>query len=332
MRSLKTVTILAVFLMAVVLGATTTPERTVEIEVNPVYEKTVPTDPQTGSTADDFNEETDIGHSKTNTTKEATIDRTVSQGVLPGDVIVEETDENYESPEEETKKVVTEFDPETGKVINRVITVKTKTGYTGKVRKVQKFWKSTRTIKGVKEIVLAFVEKYGKKTSEDQFKIFNRIAATDGNRYASSYNYVQTSKEKLENTIRAVTGIFQSPLREEDIQRLYTALSTCDENAQVYVPDTRDIHINGETAWTIYAEMFAATCDKETGVVQMFSFSSSKSGGYIDYTQYSVENFNEIRDILTQWLYRNIGLLFTCANMPPVAQSLGNAPLVQTDA
>lgn len=270
---------------------------------------------RTGGSEDDFHENTDI--QRTSSESSRRWEGTQQQRDLQaGEELLSETfspdviDQGVEV-EEWVSRTLADGRVERVKVTKTIYVTKTTT-----IRTVRKFWNSTVNVDSVKPVILAFTDVYGRELNETQLNLFNYIAATDNQgAYEFNYNYVQVRQENLRKTLKAITDIFYTPLNQGDLNNLEIKIRTCENNEPIALNINTDA---GESynadGWLVRVEAFFATCANGKPGVQLASWAATKSGGWSEPENFSEPNVRTVDDIITQYLFRAMNLLFTCTD------------------
>ena len=268
---------------------------------------------QTGSTADDFHENTDVvrfsnetHHSWDENEAQKPIEKNED---LLGDIVEGEGAPTPVTVVEWVDKILPD-----GRRI-KVKTTRTVTVTKSKViRRVRRYWNSSISLASVKPLVIAFADVYGRELNQTQLDLFNTIATTDDTSSLTwNYNYVQIRLENLKKTLKAITEIFYSPLDQSELDSLEAVIRNCTE------PVVTNINTDaGESytasGWTVRVEALFSTCGKGKPGVQLVTYAAVKSGGWVSPAYFSVPNSKTVDNIITQWLFRHLGLLFTCTD------------------
>lgn len=270
---------------------------------------------RTGESEDDYNENSDVA--RTSKTENRTWSaKENSYKVQLGEELVSEEVIEGPGPKSQTVKEVINVVLPDGRIEQKTIT-KTITASPSKVVKtVKKYWSKSVTLDVVLEVVKAFATKNGQPLTADQLTLFNTMAAVDGNKYYSVYEYLQVKTEKLGSALKAATAHFIRVPTQAELDTIELAIRNCESNEPVTrILNTDFGEIKTSTVWKINAEILFATCGKNKPGVQIFSWSASKTGGW-NPGMYSEPNAETIDALMTQWLYRNLYLLVTCQNVP----------------
>lgn len=273
-----------------------------------------------GETEDDFNEASDVAQSSTES-KDTKITGEKTYELKEGEELEEEYEINNTVPSDTKtweEKVTTIVD---GKTVEKVITKSYAVYQSVKVRRVKTFWKRSDKLESIKPIAIAFAAKYGKKLTESEIKLFNEIAITDGIKFESRYNYFQVKEEDLtEDLFAAALEVYKTKLSQEEQFKFLQRIRSCEEEFVLEVINEKEAEVFSSTAWTVVVQIFAATCGKDIPALQVLAWAAAKSGSYKP-GQYSEANAGTVDTIVSKFLLANLGLLFTCKDVPAVAAS-----------
>ena len=274
---------------------------------------------QSGTTADDFHENTDVVRFS-NETHNVYTDNDDQKELTKGEVNLGDITEDEVAPEpvvivEWVDKVLPDGRIIKVKVTRTVIIKKSKV-----IRQIRDFWNKSISLDSVKPIVIAFTDVFGQELNATQLNLFNWIATTDDEGSLGwNYNYVQVRLEHLKKTLKAITEIFYTPLSQDELNTLEATIRTCNNSKPVAISINTDA---GESytasGWTVRVESFFSTCGNGKPGVQLATFAAHKSGGWVTPDKFSCPNSRTVDDIITQWLIRHLHLLFTCKeiNLP----------------
>jgi hypothetical protein len=276
-----------------------------------------------GTTADDFHENTDVVR-YSNETHNVYTDNDAQKELTKGEVNLGDITEDEAAPEPVTivewvDKVLPNGNIIKVKVTRTVIIKKSKV-----IRQIRDFWNKSISLDSVKPIVIAFTDKFGQELNQTQLNLFNYIGTTDDEGSLGwNYNYVQIRLEHLKKTLKAITEIFYTPLSQDELNTLEARIRTCNSSQAVAISINTDA---GESytasGWTVRVEAFFSTCGKGKPGVQLATFAAHKSGGWVTADKFSCPNSRTVDDIITQWLIRHLHLLFTCKEVGlPVKQT-----------
>lgn len=287
---------------------------------------------QRGGGEDDWHERTDVMYSKNKTTKVDVI-ADPAYCAKANETIVQIVDHVGESEITESVEWRAISHPN-GTITNEKVIVRVNTTKTIKSYKIRTNWTKKYTVSSVKNYVLEFVDTYAKEVTSADLELFNRIATTDGNRFASAYNYLQVKAENLDAVVRASISILQVKLSERDILEYIADIRNCTHGSVVRTTATELIDIIRDDAWTVYAELYAASCTKNAKGYQLYTFTANKSGswlpGVVETSEALEQAFKVIRNILKPWLWRYAGLMFTCTKAPIQRPCYGNDKAIQS--
>ena len=269
----------------------------------------------TGQSEDDYNESSDIARTSDTANKDWSAKENSYKLQLGEELVSEEVLEGSGPKSQTVKEVVTVVLPD-GRIEQKTIT-KTITASPSKVVKtVKKYWSKSVKLDVVLEVVKAFGAKNGQELTEDQLTLFNALAAVDGNKYYSKYEYLQVPIEKLGAALQAATSHFIRIPTQEELDTIELAIRNCESNEPVTrVLNTDFGEIKTATKWKINTEILFSTCGKGKPGVQIFGWSGSKIGGW-NPGMFSEPNAETVDALMTQWLYRNLYLLVTCKDVP----------------
>lgn len=268
---------------------------------------------QTGSTADDFHENTDIQRTS-NQGSQVWTDSQKKRDLESGEVLLGDVVEGQDATQPITFSEWVNQKNADGTIsrvkVTRTILVTKSTV----VRSVRKFWNSSVSLDSVKPIVLAFTDQFGQELNQTQLDMFNFLASTDDQgAYQSNYNYVQVRLSNLKSTLKAITDIFYSPLDQTDLDSIEATIRTCTKDRPVALNINTDAgeKYNAD-GWTVRIEALFSTCAEGKPGVQLASYAASKSGGWATPERFSTPNSKTVDDIITQWLFRTLNRLFSC--------------------
>jgi hypothetical protein len=183
------------------------------------------------------------------------------------------------------------------------------------IKRIRRFWNYKTSIKTVKALAISFGQTFGVPLSASEIALFNSICATDGNKFESRYNYVQTTETNLALIIRRLLSIFKSPIPDQEVIKLLARVQDCMEGAIAEMIPSCSAETHNQDAWTVMAQVFLATCGKDVPYVQVFAWFGSKSGAYKP-NKYSEHNSRVIDELMTRFLFHQVELLFTCPAAP----------------
>ena len=281
----------------------------------------------TGQSEDDYNESSDIARTSDTANKDWSAKENSYKLQLGEELVSEEVIEGSGPKSQTVKEVVTVVLPD-GRIEQKTLT-KTLTASPSKVVKtVKKYWSKSVKLDVVLEVVKAFGAKNGQELTEDQLALFNALAAVDGNKYYSKYEYLQVPIEKLGAALQAATAHFIRVPTQEELDTIELAIRNCESNEPVTrVLNTDFGEIKTATKWKINTEILFSTCGKGKPGVQIFGWSGSKIGGW-NPGMFSEPNAETVDALMTQWLYRNLYLLVTCKDVP---QCVGCGPNIDPE-
>ena len=275
-----------------------------------------------GATEDDFNEDTDVEQIQEEEDTTKLVKQEDSYKLQQNEKLVEVFDVDNKVPiKTETKTETVTFIGEDGKVHEKQVTRTYNIYETVKVKRVKKFWSETFNLKSVRDVVVAFVQKQAPELSDDELKLFNTIAYTDGVKFESRYNYFQVKEEDLtEELFAAALEVYKTKLSQEEQFKFLQRIRSCEEEFVLEVINEKEAEVFSSTAWTVVVQIFAATCGKDIPALQVLAWAAAKSGSYKP-GQYSESNAGTVDTIVSKFLLANLGLLFTCKDVPAVAAS-----------
>lgn len=281
---------------------------------------------QRGGGEDDWHEATDVQYSR-NFSSKVDVLADPAYCAKANQTIVDISTETSPSDITEEVQIHTIVNPN-GTITNEKVVVRVNKTKKVMTYKIATFWSKTYKVISVKQVILDFVDTYAKETTAADLALFNNIATTDGNRFASAYNYLQVKAENLEAVVRSSISILQVKVTEDDIQEYIKAIRDCNTTAIIRTTATEKIDIMRDDAWTVYAEFYAASCTKGAKGYQLYTFTANKSGAWLPNVcktpAHLVQAFNVIRNILKPWLWRYAGLMFTCTKAPIQKPCYGN--------
>jgi len=269
---------------------------------------------RTGSSDDDYNESSDVKRTGTGMSS-VSIDKEQSYQLQDGETLVGTWEEDAGNLPDEviTEDVAVQNPDGTISQVTKTRTIKVKKSKLFKrVRSMKKYSVNIGTIRGILPFLAE--QEHIELTSEDM-QLLNAIVATDGNRFASQYSYTQVLLADLRLTLNSILTGFKAPLSADDVDQIEYQIRTCEGPGFYRVLDTSSKETHTSKLWTVMAEVIVATCAKEKPGVQLFAFSSSKTGtfkpGY-----YSDENDKTVDGLVTRWLFKQAWLLFNCPDSP----------------
>ena len=275
-----------------------------------------------GATEDDFNEDTDIEQIQEESETKRLVNQETSYQLKQDEKLDSVFSVDNKVPvKTETKTETVTFIGEDGKVHEKQVTRTYNIYETVKVKRVKKFWTETMDLKSVRDVIVAFVKQQAPELSDDELRLFNTIAYTDGVKFESRYNYFQVKEADLTlELFAAALEVYKTKLSQEEITKFLQRIQACEEEFVLEVINEKEAEVFSSTAWTVVVQIFAATCGKDIPALQVMSWAASKSGSYKP-GQYSESNAATVDRIVSKFLLANLGLLFTCKDVPAVAAS-----------
>lgn len=268
---------------------------------------------QSGSTKDDFHENTDVvrfSNETHNSWDENQAQKELDKNEdLLGDIVEGELSPPPVVVVEWIDKVLPD-----GRMVKVKTTRVVKVTKSKIIRRVRRYWNSSISLASVKPIIISFTNVYGKELNQTQLDLFNHIATTDEEgHFKFNYNYVQVRLEHLRATLKAITDIFYTPLSQCDLDSLEATIRNCTDPV-VTTMNTDAGESYTASGWTVRFEALFSTCGKGKPGVQLVTYAASKSGGWVCPSAFSVPNSHTVDAIITQWLIRHLYLLFTCTD------------------
>lgn len=269
---------------------------------------------RSGSTQDDFHEDTDVIRTR-NTSTKVTVDNEKSHQLNGTETLIDEREEDDLNPP--VPKVVTETIPVTNPDGTITLTTVTRTILVRESKKIKRV-RSLRNRTTIRESLGPFADAEAADLTDNELKLFNAIATTDANRFYSQYNYVELKTTSLRAQLESVVSVFHAALGGPELDSMYASiLAGCQQKAAFYhVLDTSAFETHTATAWTVWAEVLMVACSKDGKSVQLLAWSSNKSGGWHKGT-YSHPNDETVDRLVTRWLFKNLVKMFFCPSAPP---------------
>jgi len=276
---------------------------------------------RTGSSDDDYNEGTDV--KRTAEGQSATSYAESSNAKLEeGEEII--STQTVESSQKFEPQVVTEewkvVNPDgTISTFSQTRTIRIKPSKI--IRTIKKLTGYSGKISTIRSLLSRFEEDFAQELTDDEYKLFNTIAATDGARYESKYSYVQVRLENLRQTLTEISKFFKSAISSDEIDTLEYQIRNCEDGGFFKVFETNPVEVHTPQAWTFVTEVILATCAKGKPAAQVFGYSASKSGTFIP-GYYSEANDKTIDGIASRWLFKTLIKLFQCPASPKATPAL----------
>lgn len=275
-----------------------------------------------GATEDDWNEDTDVEQIEEESQTKRLVKQEDSYQLKQDEKLESVFSVDNKTPvKTETKVETVTFIGEDGKVHEKQVTRTYNIYETVKVKRVKKFWTETLNLKSVRDVIVEYVKQQAPELTDDELKLFNTIAYTDGIKFESRYNYFQVKEEDLTiELFSSALEIYKTKLSQEEIFKFLQRIKACDQDFILEVINEKEAEVFSSSAWTVVVQIFAATCGKDIPALQIMAWAASKSGSYKP-GQYSEANAATIDRIVSKFLLANLGLLFTCKDVPAVAAS-----------
>lgn len=275
-----------------------------------------------GGTEDDFNEDSDVEQIEEESETQRLVNQEDSYQVKQDEKLESVFSVDNKVPvKTETKVETVTYIGEDGRVHEKQVTRTYNIYETVKVKRVKKFWTETLNLKSVRDVVVEYVRQQAPELTDDELRLFNTIAYTDGIKFESRYNYFQVKEEDLTMELFAsALEIYKTKLSQEEIFKFLQRIKACEADFVLEVINEKEAEVFSSSAWTVVVQIFAATCGKDIPALQVMAWAASKSGSYKP-GQYSESNAATIDTIVSKFLLANLGLLFTCKDVPAVAAS-----------
>jgi succinate dehydrogenase flavin-adding protein (antitoxin of CptAB toxin-antitoxin module) len=275
-----------------------------------------------GGTEDDFHEDSDVEQIEEESETKRLVNKENSYQLKQDEKLESVFDVDNKVPvKTETKVETVTYIGEDGKVHEKQVTRTYNIYETVKVKRVKKFWTETLNLKSVRDVIVEYVKNQAPELSDEELKLFNTIAYTDGIKFESRYNYFQVKEDDLSlELFSSALEIYKTKLSQEEIAKFLQRIKACDDNFILEVINEKEAEVFSSSAWTVVVQIFAATCGKEIPALQIMAWVASKSGSYKP-GQYSESNAATVDRIISKFLLANLGLLFTCKDVPAIAAS-----------
>jgi hypothetical protein len=304
---------------------TTRPPITTTVETDHVTSIVAEEVEVNGGSEDDFDAEEDIEKVITKDTSSSTT-KEASYQMKSGETLVSEciydVDES-ERPDTRTETFSESYIGEDGKIYEKSVTKSYKYYVSIKTKRIKKFWSESYNLHSVRDVIVGFASRYGGPLTDDQLALFNKIAYTDGIKFESIYNYFQVKEENLDAVFRTAINVFKTSICESDIKNWLARIHDCNQDFILEVVPSDIAEVHRSDAWTVVSQVFACACSKDIPAMQILAWAATKSGSYKP-GMYSEKNAQTVDDLITQFLNANLGLLFTCKDVP-VARATGDA-------